>query len=319
MTIRITIFGLLALFLSGPLRAEDDPPPPRLLAVTWLEEADGARVVRLALYHRDAKEPAVFHAGFGEDEADPSPGGYGTIEPDSWREIRVGPGELVLARRVIPGGGNAAVVIADRRFGKPLDIHEMIDDDVPFGLLFFEYAGAHAAAATDRHVVTIGGTVALTVRAPSDEGFFREETFELGRIARRLGVSSDDPDGPRGYVTVKWEPGDDPGAVELTGSDGAARIRSHFTNPKCPWAERHVGWMPDLYLLEYLRPVELRFTLDTSTVKAAGRITDLWKGYGAVSVESIWPNGFGGSSSNYDLDPVLVVPEGTAVREVDIL
>jgi hypothetical protein len=77
-----------------------------------------------------------------------------------------------------------------------------------------------------------------------------------------------------------------------------------------------VGWLRDLYLIEYLRPTDLRFRLDTSTVKRPGRVSGLWRRYGAICIEAIYPNGIGGSSSNLTIPPLLVVPAGTAVREI---
>ena len=124
--------------------------------------------------------------------------------------------------------------------------------------------------------------------------------------------------GEAGFVTVRWLKGEGGrgSATELAGTTGEARIRSHFNAPRCPWANRHVGWMRDLWILEYHRATRLSFLLETGSVARAGRVSNLWKGYGAWCLESIYPNGFGGSSSNLTLPPVLVLPRGTPVREI---
>jgi hypothetical protein len=137
-------------------------------------------------------------------------------------------------------------------------------------------------------------------------------------VSRRLGIDGADPEGESGHVRLAWLPpeGEAAGAVELAGAEGERRIRSHFTDPGCPWANRHVAWRPERWVIEYRDRVPLRFRLETDAVVRPGTVSGLWKGYGAVGVEAIYPNGFGGSSTNLDLPPVLVLPRGTAVRVV---
>lgn len=307
--------AVLALPLLARAGEEARAKPPPVVAAVWLEGTGADAAVVVAVYRAPDAPPAVAHAGFGW-EGHESPSDYGTIEPSSWRGIRVGPGEVVRAKLPVDERGVPYVLVAARAATEPIDVHELIDGGDHPGTLWFGRPGSGGAVTVDRHLVTVGDSVGIRVAAPTDDGFFREETFEILRVARRFGVGSDDPDGLRGFVRATWRrPIGKPPARELAGEEGEKRIRSHFTKPDCPWAERHVGWMDDLFILEYLRPEAIGFSLDTSPVKAAGRISDLWRGYGAIAVESIWPNGFGGSSSNCGMPDVLVVPRGTSIRE----
>jgi hypothetical protein len=170
-------------------------------------------------------------------------------------------------------------------------------------------------------VAEIGERIRVIMRPPPP-GFFKDETLEIARVARRLAVDGEDPDGEAGHVSVSWFSAPSPHSSVrlLAGKPGEERIRSHFHDPRCPWANRHVAWQKDLWILEYVatRPWLISFTLDTSTVVRPGLVSGIWKGHGAFAIESIHPNGFGGTSENRDLPPLLVIPRGTAVREVSL-
>jgi hypothetical protein len=60
----------------------------------------------------------------------------------------------------------------------------------------------------------------------------------------------------------------------------------------------------------------LRFRFVTTAVRRAGVVSWTCKGYGAFVLEAIHRNGFGGTSSNLVLPPVVVVPAGTTVVEI---
>lgn len=316
-------FGVLALLLLLPVvpsaRAREDAPDAAVLAGAWTETKEtGAREAVVALLVRPGVEARGIFLALSSPSADPEPGDYGTLAKDAWQEVSLAKGELVLVRHAFDTP-TIAVAVTEHPPAADQDVHAWIDGGPPAGTALFDVLGGDGGVRVARHVLPIGESVDVVVPAPSDEGFFREETLEIVRVARHLAIDGDDPDGPRGYVGVAPASlGDDeePALRVLEGAEGEQRIRRHFTNPRCPWAERHVGWMKDLWILEYLRPADLRLTLDTSTVKAPGRVSDLWRGYGAVTTESIWPNGFGGSSANLDLPCLLVVPPGTRTRTV---
>jgi hypothetical protein len=312
----VIIFGLAGALLAFAPHGRGAERPPAPVAATWLDGAKKSRSAVIAVYLPKGAPARTCYAGFAFEEEKTEPG-YGAIRPDSWRAFRVGPGEVVLARLRLEGRAPPYTLVRDHPAREKIDVHEMIDNGAPKGTILFDRAGAGGAVRVDRHLVAVGEKVGLAVDAPKQKGFFTDDTFEILRLARRLGIGSDDPGTAAGYVEVEWRaPREDSPARELAGKEGEKRIRSHFTKPDCPWANRHVGFMADYWILEYLRPATLEFTLDTSTVKSGGRVFDVRKGNSALAEESIWPNGFGGTSLGLDLPPILVVPEDTPIREV---
>jgi hypothetical protein len=293
------------------------PAEPPAIAIAWLEGEGPARDVVVAIHRAAGLAPVTFHVAFATATAR-APGDYGTIGPDAWRAVEVAGGEALLARRRIGTSPPTAVVVAQSAAKHAFDVHEMIDEAPPEGTVLFAHPAERGTARVDRHLARIGEKVTLSIEAPEDRGFFGDATFEIARIARRLGVGSDDPAGPRGYVGVDWRPSPEGGVAHLTGDAGAKRIRAQFDDSQCAWSKRHVGWMEDAWILEYERPSRIELTLDTSTVKSAGRVCDIWEAYGAVCFESIHRNGIGGTSRNLDLPPVLVVPKDVRVRDTTL-
>lgn len=310
-----TTTACLVLLLAVGASAEEPKPPPAVLAGAWAERAeDGTRLVVVALHLRPGAPAQSVHVAHGEPSDDDEPGGYGVFPAAGWREARVEPGEVLLLRRRTTRDA-VPVLVAEKPAKGDVDVHHLIDGGAPAGTWLFTTVHDLGGVTLDRHLAFVGDRVEATVAPPGDEGFFRPETFETVRVPRHLPLDGDDPDGPAGFLTVT--PREGPAFRVLEGEAGERRIRAHFTNPRCPWAERHVKWMTDLWILEYLEPAPLVLVLDTSSAKGAARASDLWRGWGAFSVESIWPNGFGGSSSNLDLPALLVLPRETRVRTVD--
>jgi hypothetical protein len=315
---RLLALTTLAVAAGGGLVSADPAPPRTLAAAAWLEGEGASRSVVVALALRPPAGATVVHVGFGAlPDAPEDPGGYGTIPPDSWREVRLAAGEVVLARRAIGAAREPSVLVARQPASAPIDVHHLIDEGGGRGGLLFARPREGGPVTLSTHLAHAGDVVTMDVSAPSEDGFFRPETFEILRVARRLGLVGDPEDAGPGAVPVEWvRPEGDPPATLLEGPAGEAEIRSHFDDPRCAWAGRHVGWMPDHWILAYLRPASLRFRLRTDGVRVAGVVADTWRGWGALAVESIWPNGFGGSSANLDLPPLLVVPKDTPLREV---
>ncbi|MCU0727833.1 MAG: hypothetical protein MUE73_18905, partial [Planctomycetes bacterium] len=293
-----------------PVLSLPAPPLAEIVAGTWL---DGDAVVTALFLAPESAGAVPVHVALAVGGAG-GPGDYGLFPAAAFRAVELEPGAVTLLRTPLGGKPAPKAVLALRGPpAKDLDVHEIIDGVDPAGLVLFGAPARGDAVTVDRHLVLAGGRVEVRLAAPGGD-FFHPEKMEIARVPRRIPMAGDDPEGPKGHVRVEWTA--DPRVTLLAGEAGEKRIRSHFTDPRCPWAERHVGWLADLFILEYREPAELRFVLDTTPVRRGGRIPDTWRGYGALSVESIYPNGFGGSSSNLDLPPVLVVPEGTPIREV---
>jgi hypothetical protein len=293
-----------------PVLSLPAPPPPEVVAGTWLE--GGALVTALWLAPEAASPLPVFvaHSVARHQE----PGDYGLFPADAFRTVDLEPGAVTLLRTPLEGRPAPETVLVTReRPAGDIDVHGILDGGEPAGTVLFGSTATGDAVTVDRHLVVAGGKVEVRVKAPGGD-FFNEEKMEIVRVPRRIPLGGEDPDGPKGHVRVEWVP--DERFRLLEGEAGENRIRGHFTDPKCPWAERHVGWMADLYVLEYREPAELRLVLDTAPARRGARVPDIWRGYGALTVESIYPNGFGGSSSNLGLPPVLVVPADTPVREI---
>ncbi len=308
------------LLLVSPLGAAQAEPPrsPDVVSGAWVEDRGGQPTLVVGLYRREGSPgPTVAFVGCAAGGAE-EPGGYGVIPKDGWTEVALEAGVLLRAERPLRAAEinhPPAVLVAPAAAKVPLDVRTLVNGDVPPDALLFALPRHASQITVTRHVVEIGETLDLELAAPPAE-FFVAETLEIARVARRVGIDRDDPDGTSGCARLVWLPGegDPPAARELSGPEGERRIRAHFTDPKCLWAERHVGWMEPLWLLEYTRATALRFRLETDTVKRSGRLSDIWKGYGALAIEGIYPNGFGGSSSNLDLPPVLILPKGTQTR-----
>jgi hypothetical protein len=316
-----TLAGLLAFALafaatSPPVAsAEPNEAEAPVVVGAWIEQGEeGVRRLVVGLTLPAGGEATRAWVTIGVPSLEKGPGSYGTFPARGSREVRVEQSEVLLVRRSNVAEG-AYVLVTRAPLEHDVDVHDVIDGSEPPGTLLCEHVGGRSALSFDRAVAFIGDPVAATLSPPGEDGFFREETLEIVRVPRHLALEGDDPESARGWVTVSAP--EDPAFRALEDAAGEARLRAHFTNPRCPWAERHVGWMGDLWILEYLRPATLRLSLDTSTVKAAGRVSDVWRGYGAFAVESIWPNGFGGSSSNLTAPCLLVVPKGTRIRVAD--
>jgi hypothetical protein len=284
----------------------------RYAAGAWV--ADRTVVVAIHLGPAEATPREVF-VGFSVPRHE-EPGDYGYFAAEAFAPVKVEAGAVVLARRPLAEGAPVPMVLVlPARPAKDLDVHEMIDEDAPPGTILFEHPFDGGGAVIDRHVAVAGDTVTLTLKPPEGD-FFGEPTMEVACVARRLPLWTRPEAERTDAVAVEWAPTD--GATLLTGEAGEKRLRSHFTDPRCPWAERHVKWMADFFVLMYLKPAGLTFHLDTSGVKTAGRVGDVVGGYHALGQESIWPNGFGGTSTGASLPPLIVVPKGTPVREVEL-
>ncbi len=319
---RTTFAALLATLLAAAAAAEPPaagPPAgpatdvaPRYAAGTWLE----GRTVVVAIHLGPAEAaPREVFVGLSTPRQE-EPGDYGYFAAQGFLPVKIEPGTLVLARHPLAADTPVPMVLAlPARPAKDLDVHGMIDGDAPPGTILFESPWDGGGAVVDRHIAVAGDTVALTVKPPEGD-FFGEPTMEVACVARRLPLWTTPAAERKDTVAVEWVP-DAAAATLLAGEAGEKRLRSHFTDPRCPWAERHVKWMAESFILEYAKPADLTFRLDTSGVTAAGRVGDIVGGYHALGQESIWPNGFGGTSTGASLPPLLVVPKGTPVREVE--
>jgi hypothetical protein len=301
-----------------------DAAPPRsaeVVAGAWLEEREESAALVVAAYRRAGTEgPATAFVGCSVGTDEDRPGGTGTIPADGWTEIPLEAGVLTRAERLLDPAERErppSVLLASRRPEAPLPVHPLIVGETPEGSILFARPRGGGTLTVARHVLEVGETTEVTLEAPPPE-FFLLETLEVAVVSRRLGIDGADPEGESGHVRLTWLPaeGEAVGAGDLAGAEGERRIRSRFTDPGCPWANRHVAWTTERWVIEYRERVPLRFRLETETVAHPGAVSPLWKGYGAVGVEAIYPNGFGGSSTNFDLPPVLVLPKGTPVRAV---
>lgn len=316
----------LAAFGTASVRSAAAAPPrsPDVVSGAWVEDRDGKPTLVVALYRRaESTGPAKAFVGCSTSTDQDGPGGYGVIAKDAWTEVALGAGVLVRAERPLSAAEQErppAVLVAPAAATAPVDVHTLIDGSVPEGALLFARPTRSTQVTLSRHVLEVGQTAEVVLAAPPD-AFFLPETLEVVVVSRRLGIDSDDADGPAGHVRLAWlaPEGVPPApAQELSGAAGERRLRAHFTDPTCAWAERHVGWMEPRWVLELVRPTELRFRVETDAVKRPGTVQDVWKGWGALSLEAIYPNGFGGSSANLELPPLLIVPKGTKVRSTPL-
>lgn len=319
---RAIVAASLAILLSTVPAAAGPRGDARYVAGAWVEEREGKAWLVVGLYGRtETKAPETVFVGLGTKAGD-EPGAMGAIPKDGWTEVALPPGTLVLAERPLSNSERdrpPAVLVARERAKEDVDVHRLVDGEAYAGAILFERPSGRTTLKFSRNSVTVGESVEARMAAPAAD-YFSDATLEVARVARRLGVDSDDPDSAAGYARVTWlaPEGDKPAARELKGAEGEKRIREFFTNPKCPWAERNVGWLDVLWVLEYERATALAFRVETDAVKAAGRVSDLWKGYGAWAVEAIHANGFGGTSVNHDAPALLVVPKGTPTKTVPL-
>ncbi len=300
---------------ASPARATGDVSP--VVAGAWLEPSkDVTDTLVVGLFLRAGEKARSVFVAFADVSDPESPSDYGTFRAGAWHEVKLAPGELVLAKHPTGTDSNPVLVMPEATKAD-VQVHDLIDEGGKKGAILFEVVGGYPQVTFDRHVAEVGEVVKASLPAPDGEGFFTDRTMEIVSVARRLAVNGSDPSGPGGFVSVEVESPDetDDAAFRLLQSqDGETRIRSHFENPKCDWAERHVRWMADRWILEYRRPEVLKLALDTTPVRAAGRVSDMWNGYTAISQESIYPNGFGGTTTGLDLPCLIVVPKGTKTR-----
>lgn len=315
-----------ALLIVLALAGSAHPAPPAsadVVAGAWVETRNGAPVLVVGLYRRpDSKAPEKAWIGCSTGTDDDLPGGYGTIAKDAYREVTLEPGVLVLAARALAGDERErppSVLVVAAPPPTALNVHGLIVGERPAGALLFARPFVETQVTLSRHVLEVGESAELTVAAPP-ASFFLDETLEVLVASRRLGIDGDDPAAPPGHARLALlaPEGDDPPVRELLGSAGEQRIRSHFTDPRCAWAERHVGWRADRWVLDLRRPAPIRLRVETDAIARAGVVYDLWKGYNALTLEAIYPNGFGGSSAGLTLPPLLVVPKGTLRRETPL-
>lgn len=312
---------LVALVTVAPAGAAP-PRSPDVLAGAWIETLNGRATLVVALYRRAGTAgPVKAFVGCSVAADLDGPGAYGVIPAEGWTEVALEAGALTRAQRPLTPQEQErppAVLALPVAATSPVDVHTLIDGDVPADALLFARPARSTVVSVARHVLEIGETTEVGLAAPP-AGFLLHETLEVAVVSRRLGLDGQEAESPSGFVRLVWLAPEGPPpapAVELRGEAGERRLRAHFTDPKCAWAERHVGWMEARWVLEYVQATPLAFRLETDAVKRPGLVSDVWKGYGALSIEAIYPNGFGGTSANYDLPPVLVVPKGTPTRAV---
>lgn len=319
---RTACLALLVALVTVASAGAAPPQSPDVLAGTWIETLEGRATLVVALYRRTGSAgPSQAFVGCSVRSDQDGPGGYGVIPQGAWTEVALEAGALTRAQRPLTSQEQErppAVLVLPAAPTSPVDVHTLIDGDVPASALLFARPARSTVVSVARHVLGIGETTEIGLAAPPAP-FFLPETLEVAVVSRRLGLDGQEAESPSGFVRLVWLTPEGPPpapAVELRGEAGERRVRTHFTDPKCAWAERHVGWMEARWVLEYAQATPLAFRLETDAVKRPGLVSDLWKGYGALSIEAIYPNGFGGSSANYDLPPVLVVPKGTPTRTV---
>jgi hypothetical protein len=312
---------LLALFaLAGDAGAA----PPRaadVVAGAWVEMREGAPTLVVGLYRRTGTEgPAKAWVGCSVVRVEDGPGAYGTIAEDAFDELPLEPGVLVLASRALVGDERTrppSVLVTAAPPTSSLPVRPMVVGELPAGTIHFAMPTLETQVSLSRHVLEVGERAELVVAAP-EASFFLDETLEVLVASRRLALDGDDPGAAPGHVAlVLLAPGgDDPPARELAGAAGERRIRGHFADPGCAWAERHVGWLAERWVVDLARPTPLTFRVETDAVARPGRVSELWRGRHALTLEAIHPNGFGGSSAGLTLPPLLVMPKGTPRRAV---
>jgi hypothetical protein len=292
-----------------------------VVAGAWIEVREGAPALVVGLYRRIGTEgPAKAWVGCSVVRVEDGPGAYGTIAQDAFDELAPEPGVLVLASRALVGDERSrppSVLVTATPPTASLPVRPMVVGELPDGAIHFAMPTLETQVALSRHVLEVGERAELVVAAP-EASFFHEETLEVLVASRRLAIDGDDPGAAPGHVELVLVAPDreDPPVRELAGAAGERRIRGHFTDPACPWAERHVGWLSERWVVDLLRPAQLTFRVETDAVVRPGRVSELWRGRHALTLEAIHANGFGGSSSGLTLPPLLVVPKGTPRREV---
>ena len=301
--------------------------PPRsaeVMAGAWVEEREGGPWLVVGLYRRaETTGPARVFVGLSVPGEADAPGGYGTIPVGGWTEVLLEAGVLVRAERALRADERDAppsVLVTTAAATKALEVHPLIVGEVPEGTLHFDRPARETVVQVARHVLEVGQATEITLTAPP-ASFFHDDTLEVAVASRRLGLDGLEAEGASGYVDLAWvapQAPPPPLAHEMRGAEGERRLRAHFTDPTCAWAQRHVAWMSERWVIEYAASAPLTFRLGTAAVKRPGVVSDIWRGYGALAVEAIYPNGFGGSSTNFDLPAILVVPRATAVRLVPL-